>query len=198
MPAGPSLPCRSGSSDSLSSEAWAQLQRVLERFEEAWKRGERPALDVYLVEAGPAERTALLAELIQWDLTYRLQAGETVRVETYLKRYPELGGDRERVLGLIRAEFAHRRHTDPDYGIEELLLRFPQYAAELPVLLTEAAESAAPPNDRASGPNTPTTAGATQAMHQLDKLPRPGVPAPPAAAATLSEDADFSQKSKIR
>jgi hypothetical protein len=55
----PSEPGRSGLNNSvaaLSPDAWARLERILERFESAWQHGQSPALDPYLAEAGPVER----------------------------------------------------------------------------------------------------------------------------------------------
>src|SRR5580658_7525159 len=92
-----------GSHQTLASEVWARLELLLEAFEDAWLRGERPALEDYLSQAEPTERPALLRELVHEDLEYRLKAGEAVRVETYLERYPELHEDPETVTGLIAA-----------------------------------------------------------------------------------------------
>src|SRR4051794_18679940 len=74
----------------LPSEVWQRLDRILERFEDAWRRGEKPDLDAYLMQAdGLSQRRALLVELVHEDLEYRLRAGESVRIEEYLQRYPE-------------------------------------------------------------------------------------------------------------
>jgi WD40 repeat protein len=76
--------------------------------------------------AGDRERLAALIELVLTDLECRLKAGEPARVEPYLRRYPELGRDREVVLALVTHElrlqvwdaesgrqlFALRGHTD--------------------------------------------------------------------------------------
>jgi hypothetical protein len=81
----PSLP-------SLPTEAWDRLERILERFEDAWRRGERPAIEDFVGGSAGEERRALLAELVHADLHYRWQAGEAAAVEAYLERYPELCG----------------------------------------------------------------------------------------------------------
>src|SRR5260370_25186762 len=105
MPRDPSFAWRSGASASLPSAAWARLERVLERFEDAWQSGQRPDLDDYLAEAGPGERTALLIELVHEDLDYRFQRGEPARVDAYLARYPELRATPELVVDLLAAEY---------------------------------------------------------------------------------------------
>jgi tRNA A-37 threonylcarbamoyl transferase component Bud32 len=82
-----------------------------------------------------AERRALLIELVHEDLEYRLKAGEAMRVERYLERYPELAGDRHVVLDLLQREYQLRRSCDPEIRLEEYLRRFPQQAEALPLRL---------------------------------------------------------------
>jgi formylglycine-generating enzyme required for sulfatase activity len=127
----------------LPTEAWTRLEQVLERFEDAWKRGERPALDEYLCGATPAERRALLIELAQEELEFRLKAGEAARVEEYLRRYPELTGDRRVVLDLIAAEHAQRRRREPRLTTDDYLRRFPSCQEELRTLLKASPEGVA-------------------------------------------------------
>src|SRR4051794_32801692 len=59
---------------------WGRLEQVVERFEEAWQRGERPALDDYLT-AAEVEPRQLVLELAHADLECRLKSGEPARVE---------------------------------------------------------------------------------------------------------------------
>jgi tetratricopeptide (TPR) repeat protein len=111
---------------------------ILDRFEDAWQRGERPTIHDYL-PADPAARRAVLPDLVHIDLERRLKAGETVRVEHYLQpeRFPELGQERTEVISLILAEYNLRQgrsHVTP----EEYLRRFPQYHAELQAQLPTA------------------------------------------------------------
>ena len=128
----------STSATALSSEAWQRLEGILERFEDAWRRGERPALEDYLT-AG-AERRSLLIELACEDLEYRLQAGESARVEEYLLRFPELADDSEAALVLISAEYSGRQRWQPGCERAEYLRRFPEHRQALPDRLRQAAE----------------------------------------------------------
>jgi serine/threonine-protein kinase len=114
----------------LPTQVWDQLQQVLGRFEDAWQRGERPKLEDYLHEGG-AHRQVLLVELAHEDLEYRFGAGEGVRVEAYLERYPELRSDPDAALSLIAAEYAQRRRREAGCTAEEYQQRFPEYATEL-------------------------------------------------------------------
>jgi serine/threonine-protein kinase len=168
----------SGDGRGLPSEAWDRLERVLERFEGAWRGGRRPDLDAYLADAR-AERLYLLAELVRADLEHRLGAGEVARVEAYLQRYPELRDDREAVLGLIAAEYGFRRGREPGCDPAEYLQRFPAYRQELTARLQ------APPgdNDRAARPGVAGTppgapaAGTPGGPGQDPDSPAPGGPA---------------------
>ncbi|HZT79244.1 MAG TPA: hypothetical protein VFA26_03420, partial [Gemmataceae bacterium] len=98
--------------EALSAEDRTALEQVVERFEAAWSRGERPDLAACLPAGGPL-RQAILVELACADLEYRLKAGEPARAEAYLTRFPELAADRPAVLGLASLEFAVRRRSEP-------------------------------------------------------------------------------------
>jgi predicted ATPase len=119
----------------LPTRDWLALKDVVRRFENAWRQGPLPRIDDYL----PADillRARVLIELVHIDLELRLKAGEAARVEEYLARYPELGGDRAVTLVLIAAEHELRRHREPGLAVEDYLHRFPQYRAELPEKIT--------------------------------------------------------------
>src|SRR5262245_17671790 len=93
-----------------STFVWAERERLLKTFEDRWREGRRPAIDDYLPANG--DRLKVLVEMVCIDLEYRLKAGEPARVEDYLRRYPELAGERGSVLELIAAEYDLRR-TEP-------------------------------------------------------------------------------------
>jgi serine/threonine protein kinase len=110
-----------------STPSPAELEQIIDRFEQAWQRGEHPALDDYL-PPGEAERRAALVELVQIDLERRLKAGEAVQVETYLERYPELAARPEVVFELAKAEYTQRRRNEPALNLTAYCQRFPQCA----------------------------------------------------------------------
>jgi WD40 repeat protein/serine/threonine protein kinase len=126
-----------GSGLDLRSEAWNRLEPILELFERALSRGERPALDAFLPALEASERGALLAELAYADLEFRLKAAEPARVEDYLTRYPELRSNPDVLLGLIRTEYRVRRQREPALFPAEYQGRFPAYGAALATLLAE-------------------------------------------------------------
>src|SRR5581483_738738 len=106
MSPGPSSPAR------LSDEDARRLERLIDRFEDAWQRGERPAVRDYLPAEGPLRRAAL-TELAHTDLEYRLRAGEPARAEAYVEEFAELRADADAARELRRAEAELRREAGP-------------------------------------------------------------------------------------
>jgi tetratricopeptide (TPR) repeat protein/tRNA A-37 threonylcarbamoyl transferase component Bud32 len=113
-----------------SLDLWEHCERILERFEAAWQRGERPDIDSHLPPTD-AGRPLVLLELVHADLECRLKVGEPARVEDYLGRFPELGTSPETVLALLAAEYGLRCRREPDLVLAEYVGRFPALAADL-------------------------------------------------------------------
>jgi serine/threonine protein kinase len=105
----------------------------VDRFEEAWEQGLRPAIEDFLPEEETA-RQETLWELAHVDLERGLKAGEAVRVETYLQRFPELARCPDKVLELILTEFALRQRLEGNVPQDEYVARFPQYGEQLGAL----------------------------------------------------------------
>jgi WD40 repeat protein len=72
----------------LDSSAHRRVDAVCNRFEEAWKVGERPQLEEYLKDAAGPERSALLLELLIIELLYRRRKERLTSAE-FKKRFPE-------------------------------------------------------------------------------------------------------------
>jgi serine/threonine protein kinase len=138
------------------------LDEVIEQFEDAWERGDRPAIANHLPE-DPARRPKALAELVQVDLERRLKQGEALRVESYLQQFPELTSQPNVVVGLIQAEFAHRRRSEPTLTLEEYLQRFPHYQEELKRLIPEQPTGPATPSQGRLGTG-PETSGSEEEL----------------------------------
>src|SRR5215468_3925768 len=102
----------------LPSEAWDQLEQIVQRFERDWQQGRRPAIDDYLPPDGRL-RQAALVELVHADLECRLKAGEAARVESYLERYTDLASDSAVLVGLLVSEYELRRRREPDVTPDE-------------------------------------------------------------------------------
>src|SRR4051794_16592463 len=92
----PSQPC---------TNAFRQCEDALDRFEDAWRRGQAPVLEEYLASETDG---GLLREMVKVDLEWRLRQGRVACVEMYLRRFPALAADRAAVLDLVRAEWRLR------------------------------------------------------------------------------------------
>jgi serine/threonine-protein kinase len=134
----------------LSTEQRRRLDSIVWRFEEAWEKGQQPAIEDYT----PGDSVATLVELIFVDLERRLRAGQTPRVETYLDRYPTLSSRPDVLVELIAAEYQLRRQREAGISPEEYLGRFPQLGTEIEKRLA----GSTPPADgsSASGAGAPT------------------------------------------
>ena len=138
----------------MSDSEWHRLQEPITAFETAWSRGQRPKLVEYLPDHGP-RREALLVELVHAELEFRLKAGESARVEDYLRRYPTLGRERSTVLELIRAEWSFRRRREPALSLDRFRERFPDFRDELDVADGKASTVASPDPASRPGPTPP-------------------------------------------
>jgi len=76
----------------------AAIDAVCDRFEAAWRGGERPALEEYLSEVDPHERSRALRELLHVELGWRRKRGETPSIEEYQERFPAEGDALQRVF----------------------------------------------------------------------------------------------------
>jgi serine/threonine-protein kinase len=148
------------------------VDRWVGPFEKAWREGKRPNLEDFLPPEASL-RGPVLLELVHIDLEFRLEDGEEIRIETYLKRYPQLAGDRDTVLGLIAAEFEQRqRLAGPT--VEEYLQRFPEHRADL-VLECQPRQICRPAGSKASRerwarPVRPPTGDLGQGVSRLGKF----------------------------
>lgn len=108
----------------------AQRRARVAGFEDRWSGPQRPSIDDFLSGEGEPRR-ALLEELVHVDLECRLKVGESVRVEEYLRRYPELARHDQTVLALIWTEYEARRQRQA-VADQEFIERFPEYRDSLP------------------------------------------------------------------
>src|SRR5262245_47630270 len=82
----------------------AEHDDILDRFESAFRLGNRPSIRDYLPES-ESMRRPLFMELVLTDLELRLEAGEPARVEHYLERFPEITEDVTFFIDLIETEY---------------------------------------------------------------------------------------------
>lgn len=67
-----------------------EFEKILDRFEAAWRAGQRPDLNEYLASVPETSRAPLFHELLSMELGYRRDAGETPHVDDYLQKFPQL------------------------------------------------------------------------------------------------------------
>jgi serine/threonine protein kinase/formylglycine-generating enzyme required for sulfatase activity len=109
------------------------LLAILERFDQAWQQGPRPALANYLLPATHPEYRELVVSLVRIDIECRVKAGdEPPLVEAYLGTYAAEFSDPSDALQIIATEYEWRWRREPGVRRAEYLQRFPQYAADLP------------------------------------------------------------------
>src|SRR5204862_5124048 len=66
-----------------------QVEATYQRFESAWRAGQRPLIEDHLGSLPEPARAVLLPELLELELSCRRRAGETVHPEEYRQRFPE-------------------------------------------------------------------------------------------------------------
>ncbi len=66
---------------------WQHVDEACDRFEAAWKAGQRPRIEDYLADLPETARPALLRELIAVELDYRRLAAEQPRPTDYRDRF---------------------------------------------------------------------------------------------------------------
>ena len=74
---------------SLSATQAEELDRACDRFEAAWRTGQRPWIEDHLREAMEPLRSALLGELIAVELDRRRRLGEAPAPGEYRDRFPD-------------------------------------------------------------------------------------------------------------
>lgn len=74
--------------DSLSRD-W-RFDRICDDFERAWIDGRRPSVEEFLSRVDAVEHGDLLAELLPLEMHHRRRLGETIVLEDYCRKYPQL------------------------------------------------------------------------------------------------------------
>ncbi len=123
---------------------WQRHEQTLWRFERAWIEDGQPAIADFLADKTAATRQYLLRELIKLDLEYHWKAGNRVRVEDYLHRFPELG-DLSAADDLLEEEFLARRHVSQLPDQDEIADRFPDKRAKIERLVDAVASGVEKP-----------------------------------------------------
>jgi ribosomal protein S27E len=84
-----------GHDPSAAASVSHRVDDVCDRFEAAWKAGQRPPLDAYLGDLPEEHRGRLLQELLAVELSYRRAASEQPEHDEYLRQFPQYGREIE-------------------------------------------------------------------------------------------------------
>ncbi|QDT44946.1 Serine/threonine-protein kinase PrkC [Gimesia alba] len=126
-----------------SQDFWNQLEKVVSEYEDALRNGN--ALEVETIwRSSHNKELVLLFELVHTELEWRLKAGEAVRVEEYLERFPELSEDIDALHELISTEYILRLRTNSKVEVSEYTNRFPHFGESLISRLHDAAKQDQP------------------------------------------------------
>ena len=74
--------------ETLPLEIRQRVVAACERFESAWRVGDRPAIELYLEGLGPVERTAALHGLVALEFKLRCEEDDPPTLKEYVNRFP--------------------------------------------------------------------------------------------------------------
>jgi predicted Ser/Thr protein kinase len=161
------------SAASLSSDDRRLLNAWLTEFDQGWHEKLLGSRVRVLPPQGKGLRLVALAEMVKLDLKHHWQRGHRVRLESYLRHFPELGTPETVPAELVHAEFEARRLAGKPKSGTALTRRFPRQADEVRRLLEESA-AVPPPVPPASTPETvrplasgPSAAGPTTVCFEI-------------------------------
>jgi serine/threonine-protein kinase len=83
-----------------------------DRFEAAWRAGQRPCIEDHLAAVPEAERPPLLRELLLLEVDYRHLAGDHPQADEFLDRFPAL--DRSWLESVFSKSAPAPTHLDPE------------------------------------------------------------------------------------
>ena len=107
------MPSQEPTARELESADWERVQEIVRTYRQAVDRDEQPALEAFVAEANGNGRAALV-ELIHEEMEFRIKAGESFSLATYLERFPDIADDPHALDELAAAESALRRRIAPE------------------------------------------------------------------------------------
>ena len=120
----------------LNSDEWRELQECASRLEKTlFSAGRAADLLRYLPPPGQPHRRSVLIELVKVELEALYRKKRGLPLETYLKRYPELGAADELPPALLYEEYRVRRLFGDHPTLELYRERFPRQFEQLRMLV---------------------------------------------------------------
>src|SRR6266849_193910 len=84
-----------------------RVNQACDRFEAAWKEGQRPRIEEYLADVPEPDRAEFLREILRLKIELRSKGGDKPTSEEYEQRFPEH-------VELIRSVFAEPPDLDKE------------------------------------------------------------------------------------
>lgn len=123
----------------LSPAVRKRCQAVVADFTEAWRDLDSGSgqvlLEPFLPPVGDPARLPSLHSLIPVDLEQRWKRGESVHLEDYVARFPDLGAVDQLPVALIWAEYRSYRQQGGSAELEGYRVRFPKQFESLAALV---------------------------------------------------------------
>lgn len=151
----------SPSFSTLSKNDRQLLESWVVEFDQGWDEN-RLAMQVSQLPVGSPLRIPAMTEMVKIDLERHWQLGRHLKIESYLEKYPELGGMDGADADLILAEFEVRQQFGAPVSLTDFARRFPRQAEEL-LRLIEHVKVTSEESQPTHGPESPsdTTPGPT-------------------------------------
>ena len=124
----------------FAPQTWARLEQIVDQFEEQWQNDRRPDIVAFLTQH-EHERRALLTELLQVDLEYRVRAGDDAPLEQWVAGFPELQADHALLVELIGREIDLKRRRGHAVSADDYVARFPSLVEQITECVSELPES---------------------------------------------------------
>ena len=119
----------------MADESFVKLDEIADTFEQQLEQDERPQIEDFLSGlADEAQRLAVLRELIEIELEFRLRRGPVLAVasptvllvDDYIRRFPQLAACDHVVRELAIAEYRARHRFGDAPPMEAFVERFPR------------------------------------------------------------------------
>ena len=86
-----------------------EIDAVCDRFEEAWRSGQRPDIAEFLADVPVNTRAQLFRDLLSLDLEYRRRLGEQPEAQSYCERFPEFAAPAASALAPLSSQSTNIR-----------------------------------------------------------------------------------------
>jgi serine/threonine protein kinase len=114
----------------------AVIKATVERFRAAWKEGQRPRIEAFLVEIDESSWPPLLQELIRLESELCRVAGDPTSPEEYRHRFPACAGAIESLFGADPARSGNAARRSELLTAEVTIGEGPSVSSSLPAELT--------------------------------------------------------------